>query len=272
MRGGGLDAATLALLAAAGVARVRVVHGGMREPVYERVLRAPGTWRAAAAGLAAALAGPLAIELVIPVVRWNRADVVPLVEWVIALPGQLARLVLAIPRAADLPRSARARLLAHGAVAELAAAAFAVAARARIAFGFDGGDGPWPCAAGDRLDRFATVWHDSLRRAASEPTRPLVRIDACAACALATTCRGVEPAYLDTFGAAALAPVPVARAAAWRLRPDRGGGEVEYAQVSPFTNVAAGAGRALIRINGHCQMACAFCFVDRGVGDLPPPR
>ena len=29
------------------------------------------------------------------------------------------------------------------------------------------------------------------------------------------------------------------------------------------------AGRALVRINGHCQMACAFCFVDRGVGDLP---
>jgi molybdenum cofactor biosynthesis enzyme MoaA len=265
----GLDGATVMMLAAAGVARLRVVHGGMRERVYEAVMRAPGSWRAAAAGLAAALAGPVPVELVIPVVRWNQADVVPLVEWVGELPGRLARVLLAVPRGADLPVAAGAWLLDHPAIAAVAGAAFAVAARARIAFGFDGGDAPWPCAAGDRLDRFATVWYDSLRRAASEPDRALVRIAACADCALATTCRGIEPAYRDRFGVEALAPVPAARAASWRLRPERGGGEVDYAQISPFANLAAGAGRALLRINGHCQMACAFCFVDRGVGDLP---
>ncbi len=265
----GLDDATLATLAAAGVARLRVVHGGMRERVYEAVMRAPGTWRAAAAGLAAALTGPVPVELVIPVVRWNQADVVPLLEWVVDLPGRLARVLLAVPRAADLPIAAGGRLLDHAAIAAVAGAAFAVAARARVAVGFDGGDAPWPCAAGGHLDRFATVWHDSLRRAASEPDRALVRISACAACALAATCRGIEPAYRDRFGVEALAPVPAARAATWRLRPERGGGEVDYAQISPFANLAAGTGRSLIRINGHCQMACAFCFVDRGVGDLP---
>jgi hypothetical protein len=51
----GLDAPTIAALLAAGVTAVRVVHGGMRERVYETVMRAPGTWRAAAAGVAAAM-------------------------------------------------------------------------------------------------------------------------------------------------------------------------------------------------------------------------
>ncbi|MBK7071474.1 MAG: radical SAM protein [Myxococcales bacterium] len=265
----GLDAALVRRLADAGVVGLRIVHGGMRERVFEAVMRAPGAWRAAAAGLAAALAGPLPVELVVPVLAWNRDDVVPLIDWVLALPGQVARVALAVPRAADVPVDARRHLLDHPAVAALAAEAFARLQAARVGFGFDGSDAPWPCAAGDRLDRFATVWHDALRRAASEPDRALTPIAACARCALAGTCRGVEPAYLGAFGDAGLAPVPEARAAAWRLRPTRGGGEVEYAQISPFTNVAAGAGRALIRINGHCQMACAFCFVDRGVGDLP---
>ena len=265
----GLDAPTIAALLAAGVTAVRVVHGGMRERVYETVMRAPGTWRAAAAGVAAAMTSDLAVELVIPVMAWNRDDVVPLVAWATALPGRLARISLAVPRASELPTAAHRGLLEHGAITTIAAEVFEIAARERIPAGFDGADAPWPCAAGDRLDRFATVWHDAARRAASEPERPLERIAACADCALATTCRGIEPAYRARFGDDGLTAVPAARAAAWRLRPARGGGEVDYAQLSPFTNVSAGAGRALVRINGHCQMACAFCFVDRGVGDLP---
>ena len=265
----GLDAATIATLLAAGVTAVRLVHGGMRERVYETVMRAPGTWRAAAAGVAAAMTSALAVELVIPIVAWNRDDVVPLVAWAAALPGRLARISLAVPRVSELPAAAHRALLDHGAIVEVAAEAFAIAARERIPAGFDGADAPWPCAAGDRLDRFATVWHDAARRAASEPDRVLERVAACADCALASTCRGVEPAYRARFGDDGLTAVPAARAASWRLRPARGGGEVDYAQLSPFTNVSAGAGRALVRINGHCQMACAFCFVDRGVGDLP---
>ena len=265
----GLDAALVRRLADAGVTGLRIVHGGVRERVFETVMRAPGTWRAAAAGIAAALAGPLPVEVVVPVVAWNQGDVVPLIDWLLALPGRLARVALTVPRAADVPAAARRHLLDHPAIAALAAAAFARLAEARVGYGFDGSDAPWPCAAGDQLDRFATVWHEALRRAASEPARALAPIAACASCALAGTCRGVEPAYLAAFGDAGLAPVPAARVAAWRLRPVRGGGEVDYAQLSPFTNVAAGAGRALVRINGHCQMACAFCFVDRGVGDLP---
>ncbi|MEZ4399494.1 MAG: radical SAM protein [Kofleriaceae bacterium] len=265
----GLDAVMIALWAAAGVTRLRVVHGGMRERVHDAVMGAPGTWRAAARGLATALTGPLPVELVVPVLRWNLDDVVPLVDWVAALPGRLERLALVRLRPADVPAAATRLLVDDPTVGALAAAAFDRCRAARIAAGFDGADAIIPCAAPPALDRFATVLHDGLRRQAADRAVRRVRVAACAACAVADACRGVDDGYHAAFGERGLAPISAARASAWRLRPARGGGEVDYAQISPFANRGAGAGRTLLRINGHCQMACAFCFVDRGVGDLP---
>ena len=42
----------------------------------------------------------------------------------------------------------------------------------------------------------------------------------------------------------------------------------EFKNVSDFDNDVEGNGRALLRINGHCNMSCAFCFVDRTVPDF----
>lgn len=264
--GPGLTAETLAAL---GADRLRVVHGGMRRRVYEVVMAAPGTWEDAARGLAAALASAVAVDVIVPVLAWNLDDLVPLVDWLRALPGRVDRVLLAVPRAADTPAGRRRALADHAAIAPVAAAVFALCRRWKLGHGFDGGDAIWPCAAGEHLDGFGTVFHDHLRRAEHEPDRALARVDACATCSLRESCRGVEPTYLETFGAAALTPVPLARSARWRLRPIHGRTEVDYQQTSPFDNHGAGRGRTLLRINGHCQMACAFCFVDRSAGDRP---
>jgi molybdenum cofactor biosynthesis enzyme MoaA len=251
-----------------GLDRARVVVGGVRAKVHAAVLRTDAPWPEAAAHLAAAVVGATPIEVVVPLVTWNQDDLVPLVEWLAALPGRLARLAIALPAVGQVPSPAHRLLLDQPRAAAVVAAALTAAHAARLPAGLDG-EPLWPCADDGALDRFATVFHDGLRRLAAEPDRPRVRIAACGACAVADACPGLDAAYHARFGATGLTAVPKARAAAWRLRPTRGGGEVEYAQISPFANLAAGRGRGLVRVNGHCQMACAFCFVDRGKGDLP---
>ena len=59
----------------------------------------------------------------------------------------------------------------------------------------------------------------------------------------------------------------------WNLKRANRLEQREFKNVSDFDNDVAGNGRALLRINGHCNMSCAFCFVDRGVeGRYPPLR
>lgn len=258
----GLTAARLV-----GLDRLRVVYGGMRRKVYEAVMRAPDTWEAAARGLAEAVAAPVAVDVVVPALTWNLDDLVPLVDWLRGLPGRVASVLLAVPRVATTPVAQRGALVDHARLAPVAAAVFALCRRWKLGHGFEGGDAMVPCAAGTSLDDFGTILHEGLRRAAHEPERARVRIAACGSCSLHHSCGGVEPAYLDTFGPGALVAVPLARSSRWRLRPIRT--EVDYQQISPFDNARAGNGRTLLRINGHCQMACAFCFVDRSAGDLP---
>jgi MoaA/NifB/PqqE/SkfB family radical SAM enzyme len=264
-----IDDAAIDRVRALGVTGLRIIVGGMRERVSDAVMRAPGTWRRAAQGLAAALAAPLELEIAVPALRWNRDDLVPLVDWLAALPGARPRLRLIVPRVAETGAAGRAALLRHDAVAALAGQVFDQCKRAGLGHGFAGGEAPAPCAAAGALDRFGAVFHDSLRRQAHEPERALVRIAACAECSLRHACRGLEPAYVAAFGEAGCAPVPLARSTSWRLRPTGHAHEVDYKQISPFDNDHAGHGRTLLRINGHCQMACAFCFVDRSAGDLP---
>lgn len=251
---------------ALGFDRLRVVVGGVRAAVHAAVVRTDAPWPEAAARLAAAITGPVPVEVVVPLMAWSADDLVPLVEWLAALPGRGPRLALAIPAVEHVPAAAHRLLLDQPTLAARAGAAFAAARRARIPVALDG-EPVWPCA-GEQLDRFATVFHDGLRRLAADQ-RSFERVAACERCAVTDACPGLSRAYVQRFGDGGLSPVAPARAATWRLRPERGGGEVDYAQISPFHNRGAGGGRTLLRINGHCQMACAFCFVDRGVGDLP---
>lgn len=266
-----LTADVLARLAERGVNRLRLVVGGMRRRVHETVMRNPDSWQTTATGLGAACASSLEVDVLVPVLEWNKDDLVPLLEWLLALPGSLHGFYPAIPRVADVPAAARAALLDHAHIAALAADVFHLCRRWKVGHGFADHDAVWPCAAGDALNEFGTVFHESIRRQQHEPDRALARIDACNDCSLRQTCRGIAPAYVDRFGIDGLAAVPLERSSSWQLRATRGANEVDYKQISPFDNDNPGEGRTLLRINGHCQMACAFCFVDRTAPDIPLP-
>jgi hypothetical protein len=92
---------------------LRIVHGGVRERVFETVMRALAAGAPRRPGWRRRWPARLPVEVVIPVVAWNQDDVVPLVDWLLALPGRLARVALAVPRAAEVPSAARRRLLDH---------------------------------------------------------------------------------------------------------------------------------------------------------------
>jgi len=266
--GGWLDEATLAHLADSGVSRLRIVSGGIRERVYEHVMRAQDAWRAGANGTALALASDIPVDVVVPVIAWNKDDVVPLLEWLRALPGNLAGFFLQIPRVSGVGAGLREVLVPHSEIAGVAAEAFATCRRWRINYGFADSDAVYPCAAGGVLDAYGSVFHQSIRRQRREPDRAMARVAACTDCSLRQTCRGVDSDYLAQFGEVELAPVPLSASTSWTLRPIGGAHEVDYKQISPFENDTPGNGRSLLRINGHCQMACAFCFVDRTEPDM----
>src|SRR5262249_28696518 len=54
----------------------------------------------------------------------------------------------------------------------------------------------------------------------------------------------------------------------WKLKRINRLEQREFKNVSSFENEVENLGRSLIRINGHCNMSCAFCFIDRTVPDF----
>ncbi len=247
-------------LQAAGVTTLSLTVGGIRRRVYEAVTGEPGGWKAAMQGLADAATSPLSVEVVVPLVRATADDVVPLLEWLRELPAPIDGFYLQLPLSGP-------RQVAHDEVARVAARAFDLARRHGIAYGFADRRGPSPCTAGEALDRHGTIHVQRLQRLADGQT-PLSRIAACETCALRYACQGIEVGYLEHFGEADARPVSLERSTAWRLRKIDDRQTHDYKNVSAFDNAHAGHGRSLVRINGHCQMACSFCFVDRTVPDF----
>lgn len=239
----------------AGVTELVLLVGGVRARVHEAI--AGGSWRAALQGIAHATASGFEVEVVMPVWRDNLGDLVPLAEWLLALPAPIRRFSPWVP-----PEGVPGPHAPRGDIAEASARAFETVRRKKIAFGFADPLGVPPCAAGGALDHAGWLFLERVRRQ-QRASGAFVRVAACEACSLGSTCPGVEPSYADE----ATTPIPLDTSMGWRLRP-RDFDDDDYRYVSAFDN-EGGPGRGLLRINGHCQMACAFCFVDRRVPDFP---
>ena len=175
-------------------------------------------------------------------------------------------LLVALARPRALAPEARARLLPPGAAAELSARVFDRARRAGMEYGFFDPRGVSPCQSGGALDAFGTVFHQRFRLLARQE-EALVRVPACDGCSLADACGGLEPDVVETFGSAAR-PVPLETSMGWKLRPIHSLDRVDYKNASPFQTPGGRAPRTLLRVNGHCNMSCSFCFVDRTVPDF----
>lgn len=255
-------------LAARGVEKLFVVCPGLRRRVHEQVMQSPGCFDDAMRGLRRAALGAPQLYVVVPVLRWTEADVDPLLDALLALPGKVQGVLLSVPEVSQVPDVMRKVLLPHGALAKVAARAFAQCQRVGVERGFTVKRGVLPCAAHGALDRFGGVFFDRMTYLKHAPAEPFVRVSACEACSLAQSCPGVEPAYLDAFGDAELEAIPLDVSMDWNLKRANRLEQREFKNVSDFDNDVAGNGRALLRINGHCNMSCAFCFVDRTVPDF----
>jgi MoaA/NifB/PqqE/SkfB family radical SAM enzyme len=252
-----------------GVEQIFVVCGGMRKRVYETVMQDDG-FVEALEGIRRVAASPIELYVVAPVLQWTAADLVPLLEYVLAMDGRLEGFLPFLPSASGVPPALRGALIPYAAQAELVARVFSICQRQRVEYGFFGKRGVWPCGAAGALDRFGTTFFehlDVLKHEAHGDSR-LVRVAACATCSLAPACPGVEAAYVEHFGEEALAPVPLEVSMDWKLKRIHRLEARDFKSVSAFDNDTEHAGRSLIRVNGHCNMSCAFCFIDRTVPDL----
>lgn len=252
-----------------------IVMAGQTAAVHEAVLRERGTLPEALEGLtralAAARAGGPRVYLVAPLVAANAEALPPLLEWAMGL-GGLQGFLLALPEIGRVAPDARAALLPYHRQAEVAARLFARCHARKVEYGFTSKRGILPCAAGEALEPYATVYYDRsqfLRHLPREQReQEFLRVEACASCSLTHSCDGVERLYAAQFGIDELQPVPLERSMDWKLRRINRLEDVEYRNISPFKNDAPVNPRGLVRINGHCNMSCAFCFVDRTAPDF----
>lgn len=254
-------------LADAGIDTVFPVIGAMREGLYERVMRT-GELGAALAGLHRLTASPMRGYVVFPLLRGNERDAEALLDWVISMPGCVSGFLVSVPEISVVPELARRHLLDHADAAAIVARLFAKAHDARLEYGFADKRGIAPCAAGRVFDRFGTVFHDRVRWLRHSKGEEIVRVDACASCSLDASCPGIEKAYVKTFGSDRLQPVPLEASMNWKLRTLNQLEQREFKNVSAFDNSSPVEPRGLLRINGHCNMSCSFCFVDRTVPDF----
>lgn len=258
----------------AGVERVFTVCGGIRRRVYETVMAEPEGFLPAMEGLRRVAASGLPLYVTAPVLRWSEQDVVPLFEWLLALPGGVKGFLLAVPEVREVPEALWRVLLRYSETATLAAGVFDRCRRHKVEYGFASRRGVLPCATGGALDRYGTVLFDRmdwLRKGRSKE-EPFARVAACETCSVQQSCPGVEPAYLAAFGDGEMHPVPLETSMDWRLKRINDLEHKDFSNVAAFDNDGESNGRSLIRINGHCNMSCAFCFVDRTVPDFPAAR
>ncbi len=264
------------LLGRLGFSEIVVVMGGLRAAAHDAVLHDPGTLSAALEGLqravAHAAAGGPHVYLVAPLLRCNADDVEALLDWAIGLPGKLRGFLLSVPEVDRVRVEDRHLLLSYSVQAEIAARLFRTCQGRNVEYGFTTKRGLIPCGATALHAHFGTVFFDRVqylqhaRRDAADAG--FARIDACADCSLSTSCPGVESAYLEQFGSAEFGAVPLDVSMNWKLRRINSLEQFEYRNISPFQNESPVNPRGLIRINGHCNMSCAFCFVDRTVPDI----
>lgn len=253
-----------------GFEKVFVVAGGMRKRVHEAVMADEG-FVEAFEGLRRVAGSPLELYVVAPLLRWTVEDLEPLLDYLRILEGGLTGLLLWAPEVGHVPPAFHRVLLPHGEQATIAARVFAACARRQVEYGFFGKRGLLPCAAGGALDRFGTVFVERLNHLKHNPhiqRERFERVPACAACSLEQSCPGVDAAYLAAFGAGEIAAVPLATSMDWKLKRINRLEEHGVKNVSAFDNEVENQGRSLVRINGHCNMSCAFCFIDRTVPDF----
>ncbi len=251
------------------VEKLFIVCGGGRPRIHEQVMQHPGSFERAIGGLLRAVREGFEVYAVMPVLRWTERDIEPFLDWLLAREeGRLRGFLLSLPEASRVPRPLWKVLLPYREQARLAARVFTTCSRHKVEYGFSLRRALPPCAAHGALDRFGTFFFDRMDFLRHSPRDAFERVEACATCSLKDSCPGIERDHRVAFPEETYAPIALDVSMDWRLKQANRLAEREYKNVSDFENDDESNGRALLRINGHCNMSCAFCFVDRTVPDF----
>lgn len=250
-----------------GFEKIFVHAGGLRKRVHEAVMHDDG-FAEAFEGMRRVAESEVDLYVVAPILEWTKEDLEPLLDYLLLLPGRLTGFLLWVPEVDRIKPSSRRVLLAHGRAAKIAARIFDACARNKVEYGFFGKRGLLPCATGGALHRFGTVFFERMSQQKHRAPSGEERVAACARCSLSQSCPGVDAAYIATFGAAELEPIPLEVSMDWKLKRINRLEERGVKSVSTFDNETEHRGRSLVRVNGHCNMSCAFCFIDRTVPDF----
>lgn len=260
-------------LLAAGVRRFSVFAGAVTAATHERLYRQPGSLEAWLEGLRTLLEYPLPegvkVYVILPVLRSNREELGPFLDWMFGLSAKPAGVLLDLPRIEQVPQALRQEVLSGPESAALAEDLFTRLRYKRVEYGFALKRGISPCTAEGKLNGYGTVFHDRITWYKHAREKSVQRVAACESCVLSHACEGLETAYAQTFGEEHCRPVDLDTALGWQLRAMNSLDSIDYHQISAFNNEIRKNDMSLVRVNGHCNMACSFCFVDRTVGDTP---
>ncbi len=250
----------IAFLRDSGIDEVRVVFPTHDPRTYARAMRTRTRFDACAAGLRKAAESGLETHVVVPLTTFAREHADAFLDWLRPLP--LSGLLVEAPEVHRVPERFRDALLPYADAARLTAALFAESRRQRRVIGvFERWIVP-PCGADGALDDYGDLFNQRYKHYRAHADTPTTRVAACATCDLTSACPGVEPDYLAVYGDAALRPIPLDEANTWYTKPINRLDEIPFKRVSAFDNQERSGKRGLLRINGHCNMGCSFCFVD----------
>ena len=254
-------------LAEAGVEKVFAVLGGGRPKVHDQVM-GPGAFAEAIEGVRRVAAWKLELYVVMPALRWSERDIEPFLHWLVEHAKPKGFLLARCRWRRGWARRRAGRCSPYGEAAALASRVFTACSRAKVEYGFSQRRG-LPVRGGRRD---GPLRHLLLRPGRLPPPRRPGGVRArrgLRGCSLKEVCPGVERAYLAHFGRAGFEPIPLSVSMDWKLKQVNKLDGRDFKNVSDFDADDATRQRSLIRINGHCNMSCAFCFVDRTVPDFP---
>ena len=258
-----LDPTQARALHAAGLslARVNLTAWGA---ALDAITRDPGGFARTIVGVTALLDAGVPVEVSAVVIRSTLDTLGALpAQLVEGLGGRLQGLRARVPVSSPDPDE----LVPYAAAQASLSAAMATARRVGLPFKLAPDSGPPPCA----FPQPAAASSLYALTPGASPRADHVHPPPCAGCTIRSRCPGVPRAYLDRDPHFAPRPITEDRIRRRLSLIDTVEEQVrrELAQPSRYTDQVTGEviEETLVRVNFHCNQACAFCFVST---HLPP--
>ena len=223
----------------------------------DAVTRDPGGWQRTQTGLVALLRAGLPVDVRAVLTRATLPLLADLPATLVALDADGARprmLEVAVPVESPDP----AELLDYAEVVAPLKALDAACRAVALPLSLASDSGPPPCLLGER-----GLPHLYMLTPGSRHLPHHQQLPACATCLMADRCPGVHQTYLQRHAPPPVVPIaePRMRRRLTRQRPIAD--QIAFELVSHSLSVREGkpAYDEIVRINFHCNQACAFCFV-----------